>query len=611
MNARYIALIKKIFPLYQARYAMLFIGSFLQNFLSALLEGLSFGLILLALTVLSEKSQIDFSHYPVLSLSSVREKLDGLEVEQLFTLFIMLSVITQIFRSSLSYMAQNLSTILAMKVQTEAQKKVYQQILRFSFPYVSCYKIGDLVEYVNTPSAVIPSLIDGMNRILSSGLAICVLAGTMFFMSRELTILAITVFGILGFSQKFIIRGVSNASKIYSHHLVEFNKQAVQSLHGLRAVHVFNRQDVVMRDISCSLDGVSKATQKLSIWIQSIPFINEIMGIALIGGFLFAGQKVIHEENKAILSVLLTFITIVYRLNGRVQIFLSGFSAIASNWGRFLRLEEILNDEGKQFTLNGTRKSFAFRKEIVFKDVSLKYPSTQESAVKDINFTIFKGETVAFVGASGAGKSSIMDLLLRLYDPTKGDIFIDGFSLTEFHAGSWRDYLGVVSQDIFIFNETIEENIRFGKLDASKEEIREAAAAAGIHSFIVSLPEGYKTLLGERGYRLSGGERQRIALARAFVRNPQILILDEATSSLDTHSERLIQKSLEKYRGEKTVIMVAHRLSTITNADKIFVLNKGSIAESGTHKELLMECGLYASFWQIQAQTPLQKIEIL
>lgn len=611
MNFRYFYLIKKVLPVHKSRYLFLFIAILLQNFLSALLEGLSFALILLALMVLSEGAQIDFSSYPIVSFPYFLTKLKGLEVSQIFVLLVVLAVLAQLLRSSLTYIAQTMTTILAMTFQTEGQKKVYQQILRLSFPCVSRYKVGDLVEYVNTPSQLIPTLIDGLNRILSSGLAICTLVGMMFFISTPLTFLAIIIFGCLVFSQKFIIRHLSHASKIYSGSLVEFNKQAVQSLHGLRAIHVFNRQGVVLEEISLNLGRVAKATQKVSIWIQSIPFINEVMGIALIGGFLFIGQWIINAEKKAMLSILLTFITVVYRLNSRVQMFLAGIATIAGNWGRILRFEEILNDENKQFTTTGERQSFSFERAIVFHDVSLRYPSTQECAINNIHLTISKGSTTAFIGPSGAGKSSIVDLLLRLYDPTSGFISIDGIPLYEFDSGSWRDYLGVVTQDVFIFNETIEENIRFGKLNASYEEIIHAAKAAGIHSFIASLPEGYKTVLGEKGYRLSGGEKQRVALARAFVRDSQILILDEATSSLDTHSERLIQKSLEKYRGNKTVIVVAHRLSTITNADKIIVLNKGIVVESGTHNELLFQQGLYASLWQVQSQTSFQETSTL
>jgi ATP-binding cassette subfamily B protein/subfamily B ATP-binding cassette protein MsbA len=213
-----------------------------------------------------------------------------------------------------------------------------------------------------------------------------------------------------------------------------------------------------------------------------------------------------------------------------------------------------------------------------------------------------RGKTIAFVGSSGAGKSSILDLLLRLYEPTQGAILIDGVDLRTYSTGSWRNYLGVVSQDISIFNDTVEENIRFGALHATAQDVCHAAEQAGLESFIYSLPEGYNTIVGERGFRLSGGQRQRLALARALLRNPDILILDEATSNLDSYSESLIQDALERLRSERTILIVAHRLSTIMNADQIYVLDQGDLIEQGNHSSLLAQKGVYARFWELQVQ---------
>ncbi len=608
---RFFRLFNAVFPSNKTRYFFLFFSFLMLNALSTPLEGLSFGLVLLALTVLSEGAAMDYTHIPLLSSPSILSWLKDLDVQQLFVLFFLLAIFVQILRSGLGYAAQVVSTFFAGRFLTEAQKKVYSQILRLSFPCVSRYKAGDLMDHVNAPATLLPVVIDGLNTLVSSGLTICSLVGIMFYISSPLTLLAIVTFGFLALSQKWIIYRISHASEHLLEHLVEFNKHAVQSLHGLRAIHTFNRQEKVMQNTAITLGRIATASHKLSLWSKTIPFINEVMGIALVGGFLFLGQWMIHDEKRSVLAILLTFITMVYRLNGRLQAFLGGLSAIAGNWGRLLRFEEILNERDKQFVPGGGQKSVSFTKGIFFHSVSLKYPTVEEEAVKNLTFAIPKGSVVAFVGASGAGKSSIMDLLLRLYDPTDGFISVDETPLCSLDIGSWRDYLGVVSQDTFIFNDTIEENIRFGQLNASMEEIIHAAKMAGIHPFIASLSEGYQTVLGEKGYRLSGGEKQRIALARAFVRDSEIFILDEATSSLDTQSERFIQKALEKYRGQKTVIAVAHRLSTITNADQIFVLDKGSIVETGTHLELLARNGTYAKFWRIQSQAHERELAIV
>ncbi len=593
--------IREIFLGSRNQNVFLFGMVLLPNFLAALMEGLSFTSILLALTVLSEGLQVNFGNYPFLSGSTISGWLATFSLQETFTLFIILAIVLQVIRSGLNYIGQLASTLLSTRMQIEAQKKVYEQILRLSFSCVSRYKVGDLIEYAKTPAILIHLIMNTLNNAIVASLAIVASIGVMLLLSIPLTILAVVVFGLLALSQKLVIRRISAISLSLSEHMVDFSKHTVQSLHGLRAIHTFDRQSNVMQRILSTLDQIALATKKLNLWQHSIPPVNEIMGIVLVGSFLVLGQWLMKEQQIAVLPILLTFITIVYRLNNRVQVLLGSAAAIAGNWGHVLRLGEILEDQDKEFTPSGGKLFTGLKKEISFSNVKLRYPAAEEFSVDCLNVTIAKGSTVAFVGSSGAGKSSVMDLLLRLYDPTSGQLCVDGQNLQKIDIGSWRAALGVVSQDSFIFNETIEENIRFGHLEASFEEIVQAAQLAGVHSLISSFPHGYHTLLGERGYRLSGGERQRIALARALVRNPEVLILDEATSSLDSQSERFIQEALERFHGQKTIIIVAHRLSTIVNADRIIVMEKGQLAESGTHEELLSRKGQYAAFWQLQA----------
>jgi ATP-binding cassette subfamily B protein/subfamily B ATP-binding cassette protein MsbA len=280
---------------------------------------------------------------------------------------------------------------------------------------------------------------------------------------------------------------------------------------------------------------------------------------------------------------------------------MSSLGNASLHYGSVLRLNEILSDHGKEFSLSGGVECTSWNQKIEFANVSLKYPNSTSFALDNLSFTIEKGTTVAFVGLSGAGKSSILDLILRLRDPSQGEIFIDTLPLKSLSQESWRKKIGVVSQDTFVFNESIEENIRFGDLKAPKEAIQKAAKLAGAAPFIQHLPDGYQTIVGERGHKLSGGEKQRIALARAALREPEILILDEATSSLDSISEEIIQKSLDRIQNAKTTIVVAHRLSTIVHADQIFVLEKGKIIEKGRHADLLAQNGQYAKLWSFQS----------
>jgi len=249
---------------------------------------------------------------------------------------------------------------------------------------------------------------------------------------------------------------------------------------------------------------------------------------------------------------------------------------------------------------SGSRIPASIEKGIIFENVSFQYDSGKRSALKQATCTINIGETTAFVGSSGAGKSSLISLICRVYDPSSGRLLVDGVPLPELDLGWWRSQIAVVSQQVFLFNASVADNIAYGKLDATREELVEAARGAHAMEFIEELPDGFDTILGDQGLRLSGGQRQRLALARAFVRDPKILILDEATNSLDLISEGVVQDALEQFGRNRTVLIVAHRISTIEHADKIIVLDSGRIIENGTVAQLLAAGGLFSRFYALQ-----------
>ena len=254
----------------------------------------------------------------------------------------------------------------------------------------------------------------------------------------------------------------------------------------------------------------------------------------------------------------------------------------------------------KPYLPSGARVLASIEKGIVFENVSLHYNSGKSAALKQVTCSINIGETTAFVGPSGSGKSSLISLICRFYDPSAGRLLIDGVPLPELDLAWWRNRIAVVSQEVYLFNASVAENITYGKLDATREELVEAARKAHAMEFIEELPEGFETILGDRGVRLSGGQRQRLALARAFIRDPQILILDEATNSLDLISEGVVQDALEQFGRNRTVLIVAHRISTIEHADKIIVLDFGRVVENGTVKQLLAAGGLFSRFYALQ-----------
>ena len=261
------------------------------------------------------------------------------------------------------------------------------------------------------------------------------------------------------------------------------------------------------------------------------------------------------------------------------------------------RVFEILEEEPKIIDNENKILFQYFSDNITFENVDFKYKDSEERILKNINLTVKKGETVAFVGNSGGGKSTLVNLIPRFFDVSSGVIKIDGVDIKDYDVKSLRKNIGIVPQETFLFSGTILQNIKYGKRDATFDEIKEAAKKANAHDFIENLEEGYNTEIGERGVKLSGGQKQRIAIARAILENPQILILDEATSALDNESEKLVQDALEKLMGNKTTFVIAHRLTTIENSDKIVVLQQGEIKEIGTHTELLEKNGLYRSLY--------------
>jgi ATP-binding cassette subfamily B protein/subfamily B ATP-binding cassette protein MsbA len=564
-----------------------FLCIIVPNIVAALFEGISFGLVMLALSALNGENTSYLKYIPLSS-------------QNLFIALILAAILFQAIRSGLNFFGQYRTLLLTLRIQEEVQARVYRQIMRLSFPCVSKYKVGDLVEYARAPSIAIPAVMDAVNKALTSSLMSIALISLMTFLSKPLTLATLTLLLLVAISQHFIIRKIVRGSKQLTHQLTDLSKHTVQSLHGIRALFTFGRQDDILHKTLHTLEKIIAATKKVTLWNHSILPINEIMGMVLVGTCLSMGAILLKTTGPSIVPILLTFVTVTYRLTNRLQSVMLGLSGIATHIGSMARINEIITDADKEFISTEGIHFQGLKEKIVFDRISLRYEGKERLAIQELSLTIPKGGMIAFVGASGAGKSSIIDVLLKLYKPVEGKIWIDDQELSTYNENSWRKKLGVVSQDTILFNESIEENIRFGDMEATGGQVKEAAVAAGVDEMIENLPQGYQTVVGERGYRLSGGERQRIALARALLRKPEILVLDEATSNLDSHSENLIQKALETLQRKTTIIVIAHRLSTVRNADQIFVIEKGRVIEEGSHVTLLQKGASYAHFWKSQ-----------
>jgi ATP-binding cassette subfamily B protein/subfamily B ATP-binding cassette protein MsbA len=562
------------------------LGLVFFNLFAACLEGVSFSCLLLGLSALNRESLA----HPLINRIFPN-------CSNTFLLFLSAAIILQILKSICAYIANLLMIFLTVNLQKETQQCVFERIFNMPFAQASTLKKGELIHLATISPALIPNLFDEYNRLIAGTFMLIASLFLMGKISLPLTCLVIVFFFCTAAIQKYFLSKITQASQQHSNHLTELTKETTQSLDGLRTVHLFQKQTYMLSKLEDILRKISLATQCMKKLNASIPCVNECLGAVLVGITLLIGIFFIEEA-----SYLFTFLTLTYRLATRLQQLVAAKGMIASYSGQVHRLKAFLAHPPYQPAIERKESALQFQESIAFEFVSFTYPHTSTQTIRQMSLEIPKNRIVALIGSSGAGKSTVADLLLRLYEPTEGAIFVDGKRIDETKMDEWRSLFGVVSQDPFLFYDSIEENIRFGKEQAAEEEIWQAAIQAGAEPFIEKLPEKYKTLIGERGYRLSGGEKQRIALARALIRDPKILVLDEATSHLDSESEQFVQETLLALRGQKTLIVIAHRLSTIQLADLIYVIEKGKIIEKGTHDDLIFLGGRYHLFWNLQSK---------
>ncbi|QDZ40726.1 ABC transporter ATP-binding protein [Euhalothece natronophila Z-M001] len=572
------------------------------NLLAAAFEGTTFGSIYLALQVLQDDQVDSLLNHPIIANTFLSSFLHEFTQGQLFIGLIVLAVFMQFLRHSFEYIGAVSSDYLSARIQAQMVERIFAQIMSFTFSCASSYKVGDLVTYINQTAYTIQRQIYYIDIIFVTILTIIAQAVVLFTISPGLSGVTIIICAIALLLQKSLIPRIKRTAKQVAQVRANVYKQIVESLQALRVIHIFGRQlearqqvHELQRHLVPKLEYQSRLSRLTKPLGNTLTLIT-IATLLIIGYFML-------RDSAAVLPSLVTFLAVLNRLSMHLNGVTEKNNRLAENAGDFNRLREILEPEGKEFSRVGGKVFNGLKKEIKFDHISLQYSEEQKLALKDVSFVLEKGKVTALVGGSGAGKSSIADLLVGLYQPTSGVILVDGEDLNEYNMTSWRSRLGVVSQDTFIFNTTIGNNIRYGKPSATEEEVRKSAIAAQADQFIREFPQGYDTVVGERGYRLSGGQRQRIALARAILKEPEILILDEATSALDSHSEYLVQEALKEFQRDRTVLVIAHRLSTIVNADQIIVLENGEVMEQGSHEALLNQGGKYLDYWRLQSES--------
>ena len=504
-----------------------------------------------------------------------------------------------LFSMTLNYIVVYLGHTLGINIETDMRRKLFAHLQKHSFEYYDEKKTGELMSRLTTDLFDISEVAHhGPEDVFITVMSICGAFVLMWNVHEQLAIGTIILIPILAIGLSIFNKKMKNVNrKIYSQ-LGEFNAGLENSLSGIRVVKAFANEEFEKKIFEGMIQNYRK--NKLAFYktmATSSSFNYVLMRLITLTSLVFGAYFTIKGElttGELVGFVLLanTFVKPIERINTMVEMYPKGFAG-------FKRFNEELARKPAIVDSPNAKVAPHFNGNIHYNNVSFEYDDGRP-VLENINLEIKAGEMVAFVGPSGAGKTTLINLLPRFYDTTKGSISIDGVNIKDYTLSSLRSQIGTVQQDVFLFNGTIRENVLYGKLDASDEEVERAIEAAKLKEVIEEFPEGLETPIGERGVKLSGGQKQRLSIARIFLKNPSILILDEATSALDTQTEQFIQNSFDELSKGRTTLVIAHRLATIKNVDRIIVVTPNGIVEQGTHKELLEKNGHYAELYYAQ-----------
>lgn len=505
-------------------------------------------------------------------------------------------LVSIIIKNLIVYSNSLLFAWLNSRISNRLRCQIFNQTLTVSYSFLERSESGKIMNILATESWQTSKALSLFVNLITSVCTITVLATLLLLISWQLTlIISIALFLISQFIQ-FVTRRVKHLAQ----QAVDANSQLAvrmwEGLGGMRTIRSFGREPYEQERFDRASQQVRNTFLQLDMLGGLINPLYEVFSALL----LLAILAIALLQNQSAMPTLLTFLFILYRLQPQVQQLDVARLGLVSTASSAEVVMSFLDTSDKPYIRSGTVPFDKLKQAIYFESVSLTYNPEDQPAIEAVSVEFKRGQTTALVGPSGAGKSTIISLLCRFYEPTSGGIYIDDCSLKELNLMDWRKGIAIVSQDVHIFSGTVRDNIAYGRLEATEAEIFEAAKLANAHDFISQLPQGYDTKVGDRGVRLSGGQRQRIALARAIVRNPDILILDEATNALDSIAENLIQEALNTLSQNRTVIVIAHRLSTIENADKIIVMENGRAIEQGNLQYLLKLDGLFAKLYHLQ-----------
>ncbi|MER2170154.1 MAG: ABC transporter ATP-binding protein, partial [Psychrobacillus psychrodurans] len=495
---------------------------------------------------------------------------------------------------------QYLAQLVSNKILFDIRKKLYMHLQKLSLKYYSNTRAGEVISRViNDVEQTKNFVMIGLMNVWLDLATILIAIGIMLTMNVKLTLVTLLAFPFYAFSVKYFFGRLRDLTKERSQALAGVQSYLHERVQGMSIIKTFTLEKHEQKLFNETNGEFLDAAVKQTVWnAKAFAVVNTITDIAPLLVIAYAGYEAIH--GRLSVGTMAAFIAYIERLYSPLRRLVNSSTTLTQSFASMDRVFELMDEEYDIIDKKGASTLGISSGEVTFSNVSFQYEKDGQMILEGVDFRVNAGETVAFVGMSGGGKSTIISLIPRFYDVTSGQVLIDGKDVRDLTIESLRKQIGIVLQDNILFSDSVKSNILMGKPDATDEEVMEAAKAANAHDFIMELPGGYDTKVGERGVKLSGGQKQRVAIARVFLKNPPILVLDEATSALDLESESLIQDSLERLASNRTTIIVAHRLSTITHADNIFVIENGKVMEHGSHSQLMKQRNIYHNLFQIQ-----------
>ncbi len=511
-------------------------------------------------------------------------------------------IIGTLLKCGTAYLASYTSVGLRNNVIRDIRTQIFQKIISLPIGFYSNERKGDVLQRATGDVIEVEaSIVSSVDMFLKNPILIVVYLASMIVMSWQLTVFALVLLPVAGVLIGRVGKSLKKRSTEGQQKLGEMLGILEETISGLRIVKAFNAERRVEARYGREAQNYCNISKRLTRRRDLAHPMSEFLGtIVVIVVVWVGGTLILSGQTSLTVPTFLAYLGLFYQIINPAKAFSNAYYNIQKGMAAMERIDKILLSDGKIFENSDGLKISGLQRNIEYRDVTFSY-NGEINVLRGVNLTIEKGKMIALVGQSGSGKSTFVDLLARFWDIQLGQILVDGHDVKDYRLHDLRGIMGNVSQEAILFNDTIFNNIAFGVDGATQAEVEQAARVANAHDFIVEQENGYQTVIGDRGSKLSGGQRQRISIARAILKNPDILILDEATSALDTESEKLVQDALEKIMSSRTSLVVAHRLSTIKNADMICVFHQGQIVERGTHEELINKNGYYRRLTEMQA----------